>query len=80
MVFVGTADAASRPRTISACTNIKTNVMRLLTKGTCNKKTEKTQLWIPKPAASPSPSPRSSDQPNIANAIYDVAVLPFEVR
>lgn len=66
MALVGAANAASNPKTITTCTNIKTNVMRLLTKGACNKKTEKTQVWIPKPATQPSPSPKSSDLPNTA--------------
>lgn len=65
MVLEGPANAASSPKTITTCTNIKSNVMRLLTKGSCNKKTERTRLWIPKPSATPKPSPKSSDLPNL---------------
>lgn len=64
VIPMNTANAASTPKSITTCTNIKSNVMRLLTKGTCNKKTEKTQLWIPKPAIQPSPSAQSSEKPN----------------
>lgn len=64
LALVGPANAASTPKTITTCTNIKTNVMRLLVKGVCNKKTEKKQLWIPKPTTQPSPSPKSSEVPN----------------
>lgn len=64
MVFVGAANAASNPKTITTCTNIKTNVMRLLIKGVCNKKTEKTQIWVPKPVIQPSPSTKDSEVPN----------------
>lgn len=66
LALVGPANAASTPKTITTCTNIKTNAMRLLVKGVCNKKTEKTQAWIPKPATQPSPSPKSSEVPNTA--------------
>ncbi len=54
------ASAASTPNTITTCTNIKTNVMRLLTKGVCNKKTEKTLVWVPKISTSTA----SGEQPN----------------
>lgn len=64
LAFVGPANAASTPKTITTCTNTKTNVMRLLVKGACNKKSEKAQIWIPKPATQPSPRPSPSDIPN----------------
>lgn len=66
LALVGPANAASTPKTITTCTNIKTNVMRLLTKGVCNKKTEKTQLWIPKPVPTPTSSVQPSEKPNTA--------------
>lgn len=64
LVFVGPAYAASTPKSITTCTNIKTHVMRLLGRGVCNKKIEKIQVWIPKPITQPSPSPKSSEAPN----------------
>ncbi len=63
---VDTGNAASTPKTITTCTNIKTNAMRLVAKGSCNKKTETTQMWIPKPSSIPSPSPLTSNNPNTA--------------
>ncbi len=62
LALVVPAYAISTPKTITTCTNIKTNVMRLLVKGICNKKTERTQLWIPKPTS--SPKPQASEIPN----------------
>ena len=60
---INVALAANGPPTITTCTNIKTNVIRLLLKGACNK-SEKTQFWISRPATGPSPSTQTSDRPN----------------
>ncbi len=66
LTFVVSADAASTPKTITTCTNIKTKAMRLVAKGSCNKKTETTQIWIPKPSSIASPIPLTSNNPNTA--------------
>lgn len=58
------ANAASTPKTITTCTNIKTNVMRLIAKGACIKKTEKTLIWVPKPAAAATPGNQLFELPN----------------
>lgn len=42
----GMTPAASAATTMTTCTNIKSGVSRILTKGTCNTKTERTQSWV----------------------------------
>jgi len=64
VIALDVAHAAATPKTITTCTNIKTNAMRLLIKGACNKKTEKTQLWIPKPSTIATPNPQPSETVN----------------
>jgi hypothetical protein len=61
--------AAGTPKKITTCTNIKTNVMRLLTKGVCNKKTEKTLIWVPNTPVAANPGNSLSELPNKAK--YD---------
>jgi len=66
VAFVGPANATSTPKIITTCTNIKTNVMRLLAKGVCNKKIEKTQIWILRSVSSPTSTVQPSEKPNMA--------------
>lgn len=73
-VLLGVGDlsafgASSTPKMITTCTNIKANVMRLLTNGVCNKKTEKTLIWVPKTLVAPSSASPLSERPNKAK--YD---------
>lgn len=52
------AGAASTPKKITTCTNLKTGAMRILLKGTCKAKTEKKLIWIQfqdRPSANSTP-------------------------
>lgn len=70
-VLLGVGDlnafgASSTPKTITTCTNIKTNAIRLLTKGICDKKAEKTLIWVPITSTTTIPTNPLSEQPNKA--------------
>lgn len=46
IMWVGGAQVANAASKITTCTNIKSSAIRVLVKGVCNAKTERTQSWV----------------------------------
>ncbi len=71
-IWVGGSEVASAATKITTCTNLKSSAMRVLTKGSCNAKTERTQTWFSSSSSEPNTATPSAKPETFTYKVGDV--------